>query len=260
MVEWLDTVPAFVSGTVIVAGFVAVSLLIAYVVDKATPRELRIEHNDLAGFILAVIGVIYAVLIAFVTIGVWDRFEVAESRSYEEAAALTSIYRDASSFEQSRELRAAVRSYVDELLADEWPRMARGEESPRVDTKMERIDAMVRGLKVDSQSRQDVHDQMLAELNVALGDRDARLAEDATGLNGVMWFVLLLGAFVTIGFTSLFGFRHDAMQYVMIGTLALLIGLVLFLAIALNYPYRGAVTVDPKAFHTALRTFDALGP
>ena len=42
--------------------------------------------------------------------------------------------------------------------------MARGQESPRVDTKMERIDAMVRGLKVDSQSRQDVHDQMLAEL------------------------------------------------------------------------------------------------
>ena len=66
----------------------------------------------------------------------------------------------------------------------------------------------------------------------------------------------MLGAFVTVGFTYLFGFRHDAMQYVMIGSLALLIGLVLFLTVALNYPYRGAVTVDPKAFHTALHTFD----
>ena len=62
----------------------------------------------------------------------------------------------------------------------------------------------------------------------------------------------MIGAFVTIGFTSLFGFRRDSMQYVMIGALALLIGLVLYLAIAMNYPYRGAVTVDPKAFHTAL--------
>ncbi len=260
MFEWLETLPAFVSGTLIVAGFVAASLVIAYIVDKASPRDLRIEHNDLAGFILAVIGVIYAVLLAFVTIGVWERFEGAEARSYEEAAALTAIYRDASSFEERPELRAAVRGYVETLLADEWPRMARGEESPTADAKMERIDAMVRGLKVTSQSHQDVHDQMLAELNVALGDRDARLAEDATGLNGVMWFVLLLGAFVTIGFTSLFGFRRDVMQYVMIGTLALLIGLVLFLAIALNYPYRGTVTVEPKAFHTALHTFTALGP
>ena len=260
MFEWFETLPVLVSGAIVVAGFVAASLAVTFVVDKVTPRTLRIEHNDLAGFILAVIGVIYAVLLAFVTIGVWERFEAAESRSYEEAAALTSIYRDASSFEQSRELRAAVRRYVEELISDEWPRMERGEDSPRVDAQMERIDTMVRGLKVTSQSSQDVHDEMLAELNVALGDRDARLAEDATGLNGVMWFVLLLGAFVTIGFTSLFGFRHDAMQYVMIGTLALLIGLVLFLAIALNYPYRGGVTVDPKALHTALHTFDALGP
>jgi hypothetical protein len=260
MVEWLDAVPAIVSGSIIVAGFVAVSLGIAFVVDRLSPRELRIEHNDLAGFILAVIGVIYAVLLAFVTIGVWERFEVAESRSYEEAAALTAIYRDAGSFEQGREVRAAVRTYVEGLLADEWPRMQRGEESQRVDGQIEHIDAMVRGLRVTSQSRQDVHDQMLAELSVALGDRDARLSEDATGINGVMWVVLALGAFVTIGFTSLFGFRRDVMQFVMIGALALLIGLVLFLAIALNYPYRGAVTIDPKAFHTALRTFDALGP
>ncbi len=260
MLEWLESVPALVSGSVIVAGFVALSLAVAFVVDRVSPRELRIEHNDLAGFILAVIGVIYAVLLAFVTIGVWERFEAAEARSYDEAAALTAIYRDAGSFERGGEVRAAVRAYVESLLGDEWRRMQRGEESPRVDSQIERIDAMVRALPVTSQSRQDVHGQMLAELNVALGDRDARLAEDATGINGVMWVVLGIGAFVTIGFTSLFGFRRDSMQYVMIGALALLIGLVLYLAIAMNYPYRGAVTVDPKAFHTALRTFDVLGP
>ena len=260
MVEWLESLPAIVAGPIVVVAFVIASLVIALVVDKISPRELRIEHNDLAGFILAVIGVIYAVLLAFVTIGVWERFEVAESRSYEEASALTAVYRDAGSFEQSRELRAAIRAYVEELVADEWPRMQRGEESPQVDRQMEHIDGMVRGLTVTSQSRQDVHDQMLAELNVALGDRDARLSEDATGISGIMWFVLVFGAFITIGFTSLFGFRRDVMQYVMIGTLALLIGLVLFLAIALNYPYRGAVTVEPKAYHTALRTFDAIGP
>lgn len=260
MLEWFETMPAPVAGAVVVFGFVVASLLVALVVDRISPRELRIEHNDLAGFILAVIGVIYAVLLAFVTIGVWERFQVAESRSYEEAAALTSIYRDAGSFEQSRELRASLRAYVEGLLAYEWPKMERGQESSRVDAEIERVDTMVRSLPVTTESRQDVHGQMLSALNVALGDRDARLAEDATGINGLMWIVLVLGAFVTIGFTSLFGFRRDIMQYLMIGSLAFLIGLVLFLAMAMNYPYRGAVTVEPKAFHMALRTFDALGP
>lgn len=260
MLEWLQSAPPSVAGPVIVGGFVAVSLVIAFIIDRIAPRQMRIDHNDLAGFILAVIGVIYAVLLAFVTIGVWERFQVAESRSYEEAAALTSVYRDAGSFAERPKVRAAIRTYVESLLADEWPRMQRGEESSRADAQIERIDAMVRALPVTSQSRQDVHDQMLAELTVALGDRDARLSEDATGINGLMWSVLVIGAFVTVAFTSLFGFRRDVMQYVMIGTLALLIGLVLFLAIAMNYPYRGAVTVEPKAFHTALKTFDAIGP
>ena len=58
------------------------------------------EHNDLGGFILAVIGVIYAVLLAFVAIGVWERFQLAEARTYEEAGALTTVYRDAGSFPQ----------------------------------------------------------------------------------------------------------------------------------------------------------------
>jgi len=260
VIEWLESLHTLAAAAVTVGGFVAISLVFAYVVDRLSPREVRIEHNDLAGFILAVIGVIYAVLLAFVTIGVWERFEQAEARTYEEAAAIVQVYRDAPTFASGHEMRAALRDYVEQLLADEWPRMQRSEESPGVDKQVERVDAMVRALPVASRSEQDVHDQMLATMSVALSDRDARLSEDATGISGIMWVVLVMGALITIGFTSLFGFRRDVMQYVMIGSLALLIGLVFYLALALNYPYRGNIIVEPTAFRTALHTFDVLGP
>ena len=261
MIDWLESLPTIASGTLIVACFVALALLFGWVVGKVSPRDVRIEHNDLAGFILAVIGVIYAVLLAFVVIGAWERFQQAESRTYEEASALTTIYRDADSFPNGgHELRAAVRTYVETIVNDEWPKMARGEESTTGDAQIERVDKLVRALPVSSQSVQGTHGQMLAAMNVALSDRDARLSEDATGINSIMWVVLMVGAAVTIGFTCLFGFRRDSMQYIMVGSLALLIGLVLFLAIALNYPYRGSITVDPKAYHTALHNFNVLGP
>ena len=53
---------------VLVAVLVAVSGLI--LVERFVSASLRQEHNDVAGFIYAVLGVIYAVLLALVVIAV----------------------------------------------------------------------------------------------------------------------------------------------------------------------------------------------
>src|ERR1700735_5146519 len=105
MEVWIESLPTAGAGGVIGGGFVLLTIIVGYLVDRFAPREVRIAHNDLAGFILAVIGVIYAVLLAFVTIGVWERYEQAESRSFDEATNLAVAYRDADAFPQSRELR-----------------------------------------------------------------------------------------------------------------------------------------------------------
>ncbi len=66
-----------------------------------------------------------------------------------------------------------------------------------------------------------------------------------------MWIVLIVGAYVTVGFTYLFGFDQTSMQQLMIGGLSFLIGLVLFLIVALDYPFRGSIAVQPEAFRSA---------
>lgn len=260
MDAWLESLPPAGAGALVVGGFLMLTIAIGTVVGKFAPRRVRIVHNDLAGFILAVIGVIYAVLLAFVTIGVWERYQLAESRTYDEAGMLAVAYRDADAFPQGHQLRAAIRAYVEAVITDEWPKMRRGGSSDEAERWSERADRIVRSLSVKTSDQQDVHNQVLAALNSAQTDRDARLSEDASGINGVMWFVLMAGAVVTVGFTFLFGFRNSAMQHLMTGSLAALIGLVLFLAVALNYPYQGSISVAPEAFHNALRTFDEIGP
>lgn len=260
MEAWLESLPTQGAGAVVVGGFVLLTVLIGIAVDRFAPRRVRIEHNDLAGFILAVIGVVYAVLLAFVTIGVWERYQQAEERTFDETAMLAVAYRDADLFPRGHELRATIREYAETVIQDEWPQMQRGEQSARADKLMERIDRIVRSLPVKSAGQQDVHDQILVAINFAQNDRDTRLSEDASGINGLMWIVLVTGAVITVAFTFLFGFKHDGMQVLMTGSLALLIGLVLFLTVALNYPYRGGISVQPDAFHAALHEFNAIGP
>ena len=62
-----------------------------------------------------------------------------------------------------------------------------------------------------------------------------------------------------MAFTYLFGFDRTLMQQLMIGGLSLMIGLVLFLVIALDYPFRGSIAVEPEAFRALLETFSAIG-
>jgi hypothetical protein len=45
----------------------------------------------------------------------------------------------------------------------------------------------------------------------------------------------------------------------MIGLLSVAIGLVLFLTFALDFPFRGGVSVPPEAFEHALRVFGSMG-
>jgi hypothetical protein len=55
---------------VCVASLVAVGGL--ELVRRLVPTETRQKHNDVAGFIYAALGVIYAVLLALVVIAAWE--------------------------------------------------------------------------------------------------------------------------------------------------------------------------------------------
>ncbi len=260
MIAWLESLPTVLAGIVTVGGFVISTLVLGYLVSRFTSTEVRAAHNDRAGFILAVIGVIYAVLLAFVAIGVWERFQEAESRTYEEAAAIATVYRDSSSFPQGGQIRATLRAYLHSIIDEEWPHMHKGEKSHESDALLEAVEREVRDLPVNSMRLQNIHAQMLAAKATALVNRQARLTMDFIGINGVMWGVLIAGAYLTVGFTYLFGFEREIMQQLMIGGLSLMIGLVLFLVLSLDYPYRGSIAVQPEAFRSLIEHLGSMGP
>ena len=57
-----------VYGVLVVGGICLVSLIGLELVHRHVPAQSRQPHNDVAGFIYAALGVIYAVLLALVVI------------------------------------------------------------------------------------------------------------------------------------------------------------------------------------------------
>ena len=80
IVDWIYNNPTWLWGTVLVALFTAVSTVGLLVFHRLVHVSVRKAHNDLAGFTIAVIGVLYAVLLAFIAIATWESFSRALRR------------------------------------------------------------------------------------------------------------------------------------------------------------------------------------
>jgi hypothetical protein len=76
--------------------------------------SLRRAHNDLAGFTIAVIGVLYAVLLAFIAIATWQSFSKASDIVEAESDYAGAIYLDTEGLPAAKgeKIRDAVDRYV----------------------------------------------------------------------------------------------------------------------------------------------------
>src|ERR687898_2929951 len=117
-----------VYGVLIVGGACLAAVVGLTVVQRLVPVTIRMEQNDVAGFIYAVLGIIYAVLLALVVIATWEEYGRARVTVEAEANALAEIFWLAHQLPESegRELQELCRSYAEEVVYHEWPLMEQG--------------------------------------------------------------------------------------------------------------------------------------
>src|SRR5215211_4213194 len=114
-------------------GGLSVSVAGLTLVQRLVSPGLRQEHNDVAGFIYAVLGVAYAVLLAFVVIAVWEQYEAARDTADREASELAEIYWLAYQLPEpeGRQLQGLARSYARVVVEEAWPLMEDGQFTPQ---------------------------------------------------------------------------------------------------------------------------------
>ncbi|PVZ15008.1 DUF4239 domain-containing protein [Actinomycetospora cinnamomea] len=241
---------------VVVAPAAAIGLQV--LVRRRWPHLAEGDHNDVAGFIIAIVGVIYAVLLAFVVIVSWEQFSRAESVVGQEASALRGLYRESHAFppDVRERLEVDVRAYAEAVVTREWPAMGRGEPGdPAVAAVIDRTAADLATLPADTPVREayvGVEADRFAEL---VSSRSHRLDFVEQGLPGVLWVALVFGGVVTVGFAMIFGLRSTALHTIMTGSLAAVIGVLLFVAVAIDRPFAGDVAVRPVPIERVLTDF-----
>lgn len=84
--------PIWAVGLLLVGAAVFGAALLELCARRLLPIELRQRHNDVAAAIFSIIGVTYAVLLAFVAMLAWEGFNRAKVASYAEAAVIGDVY------------------------------------------------------------------------------------------------------------------------------------------------------------------------
>jgi hypothetical protein len=255
----LVNIPTAVLGLGMVLVAVGLSLGGLVLVRHRLAHTKLEPHHEVAGFIIAVIGVIYAVLLAFVVIIQWERFTTAEADASTEAQAVGNLYRDGIAvgrLDGGVDLANAVGQYADHLVSSEWPYMAKHQaEEPNTDEYLNAMWKEVTQLQTPSAADAGIVRQAVNDVSVASQMRRKRIQDSGSELPLPLWIVLLIGAALTIGFTYFFGLENFKAQAIMVSTLAAIIALSLFVILTLDLPYTGDVAAKPDALEAEINEF-----
>lgn len=131
-------VPGALLGSLIVVVAIAASLVGLFLVRRRVALATLERHNDVAGFIIAVIGGLYAVLLAFVVVSVWGQFEAARADASHEADLVDLLYANAAFFPgHVAYIRTDLRAYAQSVVDNEWQEVSAHQlDSPQTDRQL----------------------------------------------------------------------------------------------------------------------------
>jgi Protein of unknown function (DUF4239) len=232
---------------------VACSLSFIAAINYYWPAADRRIHNDLIGWQLSVLGTTYAVIIGFMLYTVWTDFGAAELNANAEANSLINLFRlaDGLPTQQGAKIKELTRAYGDAVVNQEWGEMSSNIEPTATHEIAREMWLPLLNMQDASPTQISAADHALSELSNLAAYRRVRMVENATKLPGVLWFVLVIGAVVTIASTCLFGASNGILHVIQVGAFSLLISLALVAIADINRPYQGSVHVSDIAFRRA---------
>lgn len=235
---------------------VPVSLAGFFLVHRLIPVKVRLIHNDVAGFVFSVVGVMYAVLLAFVIVVVWEQYRETQTHTNHEVSTALALYRTMEAYAESipgKDLRPMLRDYLEEILEVEYPAMRRMEPVELANARIRALWTQVGRLAPASSREQVLYQEMLGGLSALERLRTGRLADARDEVPGVIWFALIAGAALTIGFAFLLGTENVGAHATMIAVLAALISVIFFVIIELDHPFSGTVSIEAEHFQQLAR-------
>jgi hypothetical protein len=224
----------------IIAGAASVTVGLIFLVRRYAPAGGFFTDLDRAAGVFGVLGTSFAVLLAFVIFVAFQSYGNAKDKAGQEAVAVTELYHTTQLVpSRAREVSGQMICYARAVIDDEWPRMKDEGRSTLVEGWLDQLDASTARLDVDRQTQAIAFGHWLDENAARREGRRGRLAEAAPFVPQPLWFALIVGAVLLVGFMCFFADPKEPLfvQAMMTGAVTAIVLSGLLVVSFLDSPY-----------------------
>src|ERR1700733_99968 len=210
-------------------------------------------NNEVAGFIFAIIGVVYAVLLAFVVIAVWEKFSEGQTSVAKESAAAAALFYYSEGAEpEAAKLHASLVHYLTLVIESDWPAMASESEDGQTTDALGALYRAAMALnRTGTRGIPDMSEVFTQIDNLTL-TRRVRLHLSTGLVPEIIWITLFGGAGFTVCFALFFGSPNALAHLAMTAILSIVLAAGLVVITSLDPPFRGPVHISPEALEQVL--------
>lgn len=196
--------------------------------------------NLILGNFLSIFGLFYGILLGLLSVASYNNKIDVENAIIEEATELSSLFRMATSFhgDSGKELAKTLQNYIRYVITEEWPEMRKGRIAYGGDKFVREIMNRLENIDLRTTTDTNLHNAAVMTAQNFIKLRVARLYSATSGIPGMMWYVVLLGAFLNIILLLLFDIKLMT-HFLLGGMLSFFVGTVVALLLILDQPLRG---------------------
>lgn len=247
--------PAFIMILAAILISSSVSFIALLIIRKKVDWESFKENHEVGGFLFNALGLIYAVLIAFVVYASWQEYNSAQSICDKEANLMQDLYLNSDGLpEQFRtEIKENVILYLRKVINDDWPLLdddQRNPESRKILLDLWNIYVNMDSLETEKEKI--FYAESVSRLDEVTQYRRLRILSGQNHIPVVIWTVILIGALTSVGFSLFFGTKNLKVQAAMTSLFALTNAIIIVLILNLDHPFTGDIKIKPEPYEEVL--------
>ncbi len=251
---------SFLVALLLVGGSTFLSVGGMFLVRKFVHLEKLQSYHEVGGYLLAVLGTLYAVVLGFVVVSASQGMDQAKINVEKEANAIADVFRLAEGFpKQSREdIQLSCDKYVHLVIEDEWQSMNNAKASAQCWQQVDNLWASIRNCEPKTESQKAFYAQILSAMDEFGDCRRERLISAKNTVSPLLWLVLIVGGISTTVFTYFFGIDSIKVQALMTVLVTVTLSSNVLLVALYSSPFSGEFGVKPIAFEMDEKMFDSL--
>ena len=246
MSDWLLNLPVLWMAVVVFAATYLLAASTYWVVTRLAVNDRARAFKALSPGMLPPLGILFALLVGFIAVEVWNNFDKAKVAVASEASALRAVVLLAETFpeEQKTRIYALIDRHIEEAINKEWPAMAR----QRATLSTLRANALIEAvltLKPADDSQRIAQPEMVRALHAALDARRQRIVVSQSAVGTVKWAGILLQGLCTLVAIAMVHSDNRLTCAIALTLFATGIALSLLLIAAYSRPFTGEISVRP---------------